>query len=399
MQRKKPLLRGSDVATYTLSGQPISRATLRIPRYGIWTAEVELQATPVPALSAGTSVVLALGDLSLTGTLLPGGTFGGTASFGVIGGAGTWDATLSSRTYRDDNGVLLSKVISDLAADAGEVGAVLDGVADRSLGYAWTRPAGTASDLLRALVGDAWWIATVGTTHAGPRPATSASPTDLSVEMYDPALRRAEVALSDDAVTQFLPGATVTADGLPAPLQVGQLDVRATASSVTVVLWGERTGPELAGAIMEALAGRSRYAASYPFQVTDTSGTRATVEPSDARSADLHGHPFLDSVYGLPGASATLQQGQGVLVAWPGMDPGSPMIVGWLPNILPLTLILNALTSITLGGSAAVPAAKSDKTDAAISALLTGVNAALAALSLTPVAPPGSTAATKVMVE
>ena len=395
---------------FLLAGLAVSSASLRVPRYGMPTARVELQTVPTTPLVAGQRATLQLGDLSLVGTLLPaGGDFGDVASWDWMGGAAAWDQEVEARTYRDDSGILLSAVLADLALDAAAAtgatdgtsfGAVLDGIPDRSLGYAWTRPTATASDLLRALAGDAWWVAPDGTTHVGARAASSSAPADLLVEAFDPATRLATVTLAGDGVSQLLPGTTLTAAALPAPLLIGQLEVQVETESVTATLWGERTGAELVAAVLEALTRRVRYAVVSPAQVTTVAGARSTVASSDARSADLAGLPFLDTVWGLPGASAVLQPGALVVVGWPGGDPGSPMIAGFLPGTLPQSLGLDAASTITLGtaGSTA-PAARADKTDTAIAALLAGVNACAAALHLTPVTAPGSTAASKVLVE
>ena len=331
---------------FTLAGQGFARALLRMPRYGAALAEADLQAIPTPDLVVGQRATLAIGDWSGVGTLLAGGPFGGIDSFGWIAGGNGWSNTIPAHTYRDDNGILLSTVLADLAVAAGELGAVLDGIPDRILGYAWTRPTGIASDMLRALVGDAWWIAADGITHAGPRPTPSIAPTDLTVEPFDPALRRGTVVLAGDGVAQLVPGATLTAQGLPGPLAIAQLEVHARPNHVEAVLWGERTGPELAASVLGALARRFRFAATAPMRVTATSGARSTVEPADARAVDLDGHPFLDAIYGIPGASAVLANGATVVIGWPGMDPGSPMVVGFLPGTLPLSLALAAQNEI-----------------------------------------------------
>jgi hypothetical protein len=252
--------------------------------------------------------------------------------------------------------------------------------------------------MLRALVGDAWWIAADGTTHAGPRPASNVAPTDLTIANYDPTLRRATVALAGDGVAQLVPGATLNADGLPAPLTIGQLEVRATSSHVKAVLWGERTGPELAAAIVEAVTRRVRYAFASPAQVTAVAGKRSTVEPSDARSADLDAHAFLDPVYGVPGVTAVLQPGALVMIEWPGGDPGSPMIAGFVPGILPASVAVQAASEIDvvaplvqLGGTSGHAVV----VDNGLTAWLQAVQKALAAAGHDP-GPPPVVAATNV---
>jgi hypothetical protein len=87
--------------------------------------------------------------------------------------------------------------------------------------------------------------------------------------------------------------------------------------------------------------------------VREVSGNRATVEPRDARAVAMPSERFLDQAPGVPGLSATLAVGAGVLVAFPAGDPASPAIVGYLPGVLPASLGFNATGLITFGGAPA----------------------------------------------
>ena len=343
--------------TATLGTAQIARAALRGPRYGAGTADVMLLGDT--ALAVGSRQTLTLGNRSMVGTLRPGGDFGGQAGYSWIAGGNGWSKVVDRRHSppHDDNGLRLSRILADLAADAGEIGIVLDGIPDRVVGQDWTRPQGLARDLLDALTGGQWWIADDGVTHVGPRPATSFSSPTLTVEPYDPALRWGTVRLADDNVAPLVPGCTLTAQGLPAPILVGSVLVRLEGSSLEVELWGERSGAELFRAMVDACTAWRTYLAANPYTVASVgSDGRVAVVPSDARSVAMPDAPQLPHLAGIPGASYELAPGAGVAVAYLAGDPGSPVVHGHLPGVLPVSTLLDASSSLTLGtGGAPLP--------------------------------------------
>jgi hypothetical protein len=380
--------------TATLAGIPVSRAVLRIPRYGAALAEVQLlDDTPLPA---GTRAPLQIGNLVMVGTVRPGGAFGGITGVSWIAGGDGWSRTVDRRATptHNDAGVLLSQVAADLALDAGEIGVLL-GVPDRPVGQDWVRPLALARDLLDALSGGQWWVDGAGITHIGPRlPSAIALPT-LTVDPYDPALRMGTARVADDLVAGLVPGATLTAPGLPAPLAIGQTVLRLDGGALDVDLYGERTGADLLDAYINALTSWRAYLRAVPYQVTGVAADgRVAVVPADARGVLFPSAPLLGHAPGLPGASYTLAPGARVVVGCLAGDPGSPVVQGHLPGALPVSVVLDAATSISLGTGGA-PLALAAAADARDAALLVGVNAALAHLSLPLISLPASSAATK----
>lgn len=378
--------------TFDLAGASISSAVIRVPRFGLWSARVAC-AGPL-TLAVGARATLTVGDLSLVGTVVDGGTYAEQAVYSLVGGAGRWGSTVPAKAHRSDGGITVAEVAADLATDVGEIGVVLEAGAERPLGYAWERRAGVASDALQQLVGAAWWAAPDGTTHLGPRPARAISPATLRNTRYDPAIRLATASLDDDAVAQLLPGAQVTATGLPDVLDVGALTIRVEAEAIEVDLLGERPPSELLGAAFDALGARFRAAAPQLHQVTEDAQGRSSCAPAGPFAASLAALPWLDRAFGVPGVSADLQPGALVLVALLDGSPGAPRVVGYLPGTLPVNVTLDATTSISLGAGG-VPLALASKADARDAALLAGVNAALSALSLPTISLPPSSAATK----
>lgn len=337
----------------------ISRADLHVPRWGVPMAPLTFVDTGLP-LVVGSRCVLALGDLAMVGTLRPGGDFGGTATYTWVGGGGGWDTQVPARSYSDPDGVKLNAVAKDLAVAVAEVeinGAIFPPiVTDRSLGPTWARPAGLARDALDALsphattapnLGGQWWVGVDGVTRIGPREATSCKPSTLSIlGEFDVAALHGTVALEDDAIAQLMPGATVTIDGLPAPLTVGSCVVHATDGALTVELFGERSAAELLADLVAALTAYTRWHARYPFQVSSVVAGGVNVDPLNALAAALPGLPALPQWFGVPGVTATLVEGAPVAVEFLGGSPGGAVIAGYGPGVNPSALGLAASGNI-----------------------------------------------------
>jgi hypothetical protein len=372
----------------TLGSAAISRATLRIPRFGVPVANVTL--TDDTALTNGSRLTLTVGDLALVGTVTWGSDFGGAAGYTWEAGAGKWSTVVPSRPYHDDNGIMLSRVAADLAADAGELGAVL-AMPDRSLGTNWTRPAAPARDLLDALSGGQWWVASDGVTHVGPRPSTATTSSTLTLH-YDPALRLATAQLADDTVSTLLPGVTLTAQGLAGPLAIISSVVHAEAESISVDLYGEISGPDLLRALVDALTQWRAYLRLNPYTVaTVATDGRVAVQPADARDASSPDAPLLAHLAGIPGASYVLAPGAQVAVTHLAGDPGSPIVFGHAPGALPASVLFDATGTISLG-SGASPLALANP-------LITWIDALILVLLAHGITPPNAPiiAATKAM--
>lgn len=130
----------------TIGSTPVLSAEVTLPRVGAWSA-IGMAEEVVPAGAA----TLTVAGQAFVGTvlaspaeLLPSGLH----AWRMVGGAGGLGTALVSRYYRQ---VPASVLLQDIASDAGEVVA-----SDASLALAlpaWARPAGSAGDALRDLVG------------------------------------------------------------------------------------------------------------------------------------------------------------------------------------------------------------------------------------------------------
>ncbi len=202
----------------SLSGARVTSATLTLPGWGLWSADVEL-ATDAPIPSA---CALTIANLTLVGHVHRTAAFAGNRSARVVGGAGGWRRTVGARDYGFPGvGVPLSMVLGDLAAEVGER---LAPFADGVTGEHFVRETAPASRVLRQLVGIEWWVDAVGVTHIGARPTVPVR-SDYLVERRAGAMGRFTVATEDVAAWQ--PGA-VFANALVTDVQ--------TVASATVAM-------------------------------------------------------------------------------------------------------------------------------------------------------------------
>lgn len=355
---------------WTLNGASIQTATVRLPRFGVWSATVAVAGPLV--LAEGALVTLVVGDLTLVGTVASGGTYAEQATYQIVGGAGRWSSTVPQHTHRNSDGVTVAEVAADLCAAARERSVVVEPGAERPLGYAWPRRAGLASDALADLAGDAWWVAPDGATHIGQRPAKTAQPADVRLLSYEAALRRATVAVTDDALAQLAPGVSLILPGLPAPLLLGGVTIRVEADSIEVDLVGERPVSELLSAILTA-----RRAASTPqlYEVTEEAQGLTSARPAGPSAAVLPDEVYIAHAPGVPGLTTQLQAGAGVLVVFLDGSTGAPRIVGYLPGVLPVKVALDATDEIRLGGATAKKLVTADEVNTALGAIGTRLNA------------------------
>lgn len=179
-----------------LNGERVLTGSVTIPRVGAWVADVSL------ALSAtvATSVVLTFGTMSLVGSVIRAGTYGGSRAYRLVGGAGGWRKHLQARSYVNAGGVSSSLVIGDAARETGETVAV---TAPSMLGSSYVRLAGAASRVLAAIEPN-WWVDSKGVTQVGTARDTSTIASESVLTAMDGGAGIIEIATEDES--QWMPG-------------------------------------------------------------------------------------------------------------------------------------------------------------------------------------------------
>ncbi|MFT3773016.1 MAG: hypothetical protein QM820_47135 [Minicystis sp.] len=387
--------------SFTLAGNDLQAADVQILGYGIWTAEVSLaDARP---LTSGSGVQLVLSDLTMEGTIRSGGEFVGETRYFVVGGADGWAKTVKRRAYRADNGIRLSQVAQDLAAEVGETVVVLP-AAERVVGYAWQRLGGSASAALSDLAGSS----SVGRCR---REDVRRSPPGLEGPNLD-AVRGRELRPEIQARRHLLARGQDRRLPTRGDLYGGhhQRDVHDQANlpdGPSRIDLREGTGMK---GFMEDLRDlvahwtrKTRFYGFYPYKVDDEAVERVSLKaigvvdglPSEVFPDQLH----VDKAHGIAGVRSTLTKDSIVLVGFKGGDPGSPFVAFYLPGQpLPMSVQLDAQQTVKLG-QASHPAAYGDLIDTALGTLRVALNGLLTTAGQPTIPAFSSVKATKVLVE
>lgn len=190
-----------------VAGQRIASMSLSLPKLGAWVADIVLASAQL--LGTG-RLTLALGNLSLAGTVYRQDVFAGLVNVRMAAGAAGWSKSVQARGYSNPAGFFLSTVLQDLALEVGETVRVAnDGILSTQFG----REACPAGEILRAFAGPLWWVDASGVTQVGPRPATRIR-TSFEVEQYDGG--RGELLISTEDYASWMPGAQFSTPNIPA---------------------------------------------------------------------------------------------------------------------------------------------------------------------------------------
>lgn len=323
------------MATATLNSNSILTASVSVPAWGAWYAEVTLDAEVT--LAPGAAATLVISDATFVGAVLSGGAWKGRSMYRVVGGRGKWGDNVPKRGYADDAGVKTADVLRDAAGDAGEnlEEASLPGT---RIAAAWVREAGQARQTLELVAPRGWYIGEDGITRIGARTPTTYNGT-APRERTD--LARGIIVLASDTIAVLRPGITV--DGVVA------IDVQHEVSKkgVRTTIYGKGLAESGRLAAMQdlirALFPRLDYMAPVEYRVESLAGKRLMLQPVRASS----GKPDLARVPvrpGISGARCEPDLGSRVLVSFTEGDPARPSVTsfeeadadGFSPDLLSL---------------------------------------------------------------
>jgi len=299
----------------------VTAFSLTIPRVGLWSAEVEVDADAV--LSGDVDLVIE--GRTWRGTVHRGGVELARGHWRIVG-AGALLAALGPQAFRNTTlaDVLRETVLGagcTLAADLGDLSAAVS---------AWHRRAAPATHTLAAVAeaaGFAWRSLADGTLWCGDDAFAALSLSGVELLDASPSLGRYELA--GTSALDVLPGRTVALDG--ADVRVGLVEHRQHGAALRTVVWSERDADVGAGAgrlraalaaIVRAETRRVDYHAFYPATVLSQDGAGG---PLDLRpdSADLP-PPQAVPLRTLPGVKLTIPAGTRVLLGYEGGDPARP---------------------------------------------------------------------------
>lgn len=343
--------------THAAGVLPVSRVEAALPKFGAWRADVLFASGEPPA--DGAAATLTVGDLDLVGSVQRAGLDApGRPHATVVGGAG-WEQVLEAPlSYRSDAGVLLSTVLRDLAARAGET---IEQPTDRTIGPRFGAPAGTRlRDVLAALQRTGklapWRADPDGVTRFGARAGTTTTARATELRR-DAAL--GVVTLGIDSPAAFLPGAVLEDGSI-----VERLVVRETAGKLEADAWVSSGG--FRASILRMVAEAFPvlvygYPRTYVVAAVRADKTLDLEPPPDARYL-----PPLAAAeqWGLGGALVTPAQGAEVMVAFRDADPTRYAVVGFAPGT-PTKVAIDA-DAVELGAGERVAAAPGDEEGKAV---------------------------------
>lgn len=358
--------------SFLLGNKLIAKLRAEIPMYGAASADVELDGAGV--LSGRQT--LAVGDLSLAGTIADGGVSAGRGMYSWIAGSAGWRTTIPARGYGASQ-VRRSSVLRDAAEACGET--LSYGLPDVLLGLpgnnGYLRPAGPAWDVF-AGASDAgrglpWYVDADGVTQVAERPSLAAL-SDGVIEGIWPDDGRLVIVPSGERIAGYMPGRVLGG------AIIKHLTIDAAPNEpIRLTIWTKdpqgqsHDAREQLDRVFAQNASNLRFYGRYRYRIASRNGTLYGLEPIDLSL----GLPRLDNRnmwFGIPGFDATLQTDPGrevvvplpvVIVSFLDGLASQPVIDGFqrLADLatLPLDVSLNG-DEIKLGGATKYVARQDD---------------------------------------
>lgn len=324
----------------TLNGNLILRATVLLPAWGIWWADVQIAAD----VEIDGAVQLDLAGLRLSGTVIDGDTYRARGWWRIVGGAGKWRTRIPARPYDwDESGVKLGQILGDAARDAGEpIGTLPTG---RTNAPAFLRLEGVASRVLELFVSENWYVDESGVTQIGQR---AASPYLDPYVLIDAAPSRRLLTVAAEDISALLPGAQLE------DMEATTVRHELTSDGLRSHIWtaGEEARGGLADAMRKvhnALSAPTLYHRSFEYSVTRTGEGYCDIVPVRTTL----GLPNLANIImraGSPGSGGDPALGSTVLCGFVDGDPCRPYLhsyegeagAGWIPTVARLSASLEA---------------------------------------------------------
>lgn len=351
----------------TVNGYDLLSATIREPRIGVWTAEVDVDADKV----LDEHVTIEVDGVRWIGTLVRGQLDNGRVHALVLGGAAALGVVLDAKFYL---GAGMGVVLKDLMLETGET--LSSSVTASVKNYApdrWTRVQGTGAQVMRVMadeLGMAWRVGRDGTVWLG-----AETWPDVEVD-YDETRR----AASHGAVT-IAPEAPLVAPGMTFQnAHVSLVTTRVTSGGVRQEILFEdddgdarfgRVGAEWA-AIVESIVGtRIDYARMYPATVISQASDGTLEVIADDVKVRGSGITQVPIRHGLPGVTVEVPADVRVLVFFEDGNPRKPAAALW-PDGSSVTKMKIACPEIEIDGNLNVTGEVTAKSGSASSVSLTG---------------------------
>lgn len=308
------------MSSLTVNGSPVAIASFTRSTYGTWTADVVM---PSDATIAN-PCTLAIGDLSVSGTVIRQAGFNGDRSARIVGGRGGWRTELPAKGYSHAAGVKLSTIVGDAARECGETIVV---TSDRTIGSHWARERAKAERVIHFLLDGQWWVDDDGVTQTKARDASIIS-APFTVINYVGSRGLFEIAT--DSVASWQPGRTFTAPGVSGVQTISSvtIDVSNEGKARLHVLNTdgalERLRTDLRSIVRSETPSLS-YSGVWEYTIASGDDETVDVKSSDNRMPDLTKVPMMP---GLMGEVVTPAPGSKCRIMFVNCDPSRPECTG-----------------------------------------------------------------------
>ena len=221
------------MAEVTLNGSAVTRATVHLPRVGVWCADVDVDTETAPT---GRVSIAVDGVVYWSGTVVSGEVLHGLWRGRIVGGAGGLRGELPATAYRL---ATLADVLADVLAATGETLAADAGDLTTSAPL-YHRARGTGAQAVAELarvLGYTWRVRADGALWLGVETWPDVALGDVTLIDRDPV--RAIYTLGGD-ILALVPGQVVLVREEAADVVVRVGDVRHVVEpeAVTATLWG-----------------------------------------------------------------------------------------------------------------------------------------------------------------
>lgn len=337
------------MSTLTLNGTRVTEASITIPMYGAWTADVSMAA----ATAVTGAVTLAIGSLSLKGKVFRSAVYAGGYRARIVGGAGGWRTTLTPKGYSQVAGVKLSTVLADAARETGESISI---GSDRVIGTAYVRERAKGERVLKLLTNGIWYVDTAGVTQIRDRTSTPIV-SAFTLVKRDGARGRFEIAT--EFYQDWTPGRTFTSPTVTDTQTISSVTFEAGNDGklrlvvLSVATERERLLTEIRNMIRAEIAPLT-YCGVWTYTIQ-----RASASSIDAVPANPNGIlPTLTNVPPLTspiGETVTPTVGKTCVIAFLDADPTKPR---WISAEGNATIVAVDASSLVRLGAGALPVAR-----------------------------------------
>lgn len=310
------------MSTGKANGLTLLLGSIRVPRVGVWVAEIELDGDDASKVSG--AVTIELGATTWKGTAIESGAFSGRLKARILGGSAGLRKPTKPKFYAS---IPARVVVGDLLAEGGEtLSSTSDAAKLGTILPFWTRPAGTVSEGLENVldeIGASWRVLPDGTVWIGTETWPNAQVKDVHVESEDPKDSKMVIGSEDPSL---VPGTTFQGR------KVSRVEHDIAPGKTRTTAFFDATGTQSLDPLRAAFDGIIRQATKH-FDFYAVRAGKVVSQNNDGTleirldDESVPGMSKIPIAYGVPGISAKVKPGARVHVEFAEGSPTKPRAV------------------------------------------------------------------------